>query len=27
MSGVPRTDAREQVQPDIDRALATWRDP
>jgi len=27
MSGVPRTDAREQVQPDIDRALATWRNP
>jgi hypothetical protein len=27
MSGVPRTDAREQVQPDIDRALAAWRDP
>ena len=27
MAGVPRTDAREQVQPDIDRALAVWRDP
>jgi len=27
MAGVPRTDAREQVQPDIDRALAAWRDP
>jgi len=27
MSGVPRTDAREQVQPDIDRALAAWRNP
>jgi hypothetical protein len=25
MSGVPRTDAREQVQPDIDQALAAWR--
>jgi hypothetical protein len=27
MSGAPRTDAREQVQPDIDRALAAWRNP
>jgi hypothetical protein len=27
MSGVPRTDARDQVQPDIDRALAAWRNP
>jgi hypothetical protein len=27
MAGVPRTDAREQVQPDIDRALAVWRNP
>jgi len=27
MAGVPRTDAREQVQPDIDRALAAWRNP
>jgi hypothetical protein len=27
MSGVPRPDAREQVQPDIDRALAAWRNP
>jgi hypothetical protein len=27
MAGVPRTDARRQVQPDIDRALAAWRNP
>jgi hypothetical protein len=27
MSGVPRTEARDQVQPDIDRALAAWRNP
>jgi hypothetical protein len=27
MAGVPRTDARGQVQPDIDRALAAWRNP
>jgi hypothetical protein len=26
MAGVPRPVAREQVQPDIDRALAAWRD-
>jgi hypothetical protein len=27
MTSVPRTDAREQVQPDIDRVLTAWRNP
>jgi hypothetical protein len=27
MAGVPRADARERVRPDIDRALAAWRNP